>query len=166
MRRGVGCLALSKKNKFEIDDRVWKKLQKKIAKAAVSHVRVGVLGESGDDVYDGSGATVLEIAAFHELGTATVPERSFIRRTFRMEQDKLARAINKLAQQIVTDKLTVEGGLNVLGTWGVSRIKNAIVSGPGIPPPLADSTIEAKGSTRPLVDTGRLLNSITHSVER
>jgi hypothetical protein len=50
---------------------------------------------------------------------------------------------------------------DALGQQMVSDVNQTVRSGAGVPPPLKPATIARKGSSRPLVDTGRLLSAIT-----
>jgi phage gpG-like protein len=58
----------------------------------------------------------------------------------------------------------LENQLGLVGQQVVSDVKGRILEGEGIPPPNAPSTVRRKGSSRPLVDTGQLLNSLTYQV--
>ena len=122
-------------------------------------LRVGIL--QGDDSH--GGATVGEIAEFHEFGTETIPQRSFIRAWYD-ENFERNRALFKIMMARVTrGQLTQEQAFHQLGSLFVAQIQQRIVD--GIPSPLADSTIKAKGSSTPLIDTGQLKASITYEVE-
>lgn len=152
-------------SQIKIDARVFDKLVKKIGALAHKSVRVGVLSAKGGNE-DRDGISMVELAAIHEFGTEDIPERSFLRGTFkdasvRREQVKVS---TSLAKKIINDNMSVDQALELLGTWGVSKVKGQI-TGPGIPPPLKPATIAAKGSNRPLVDTSRLLGAINHEVE-
>lgn len=147
---------------FQYNDKVWKKLLKRVGLLAHARVRVGVLSGSGGDSPTESGLTMLDIAMIHEFGApkAGIPERSFIRLTFEMDQSKLAKFTARLARLIILGEVSVERALSLLGEFGVSRVKKTIID--GVSPALAASTIAAKGSSKPLVNTGQLLNSIGH----
>lgn len=146
-----------------INDEVWKKIQKRMKNLAASgpHVKIGVFSGSGEEP---NGISLVELAAIHEFGSpaANIPERSFLRSTFAEKKAELAKVSKKLAAGILTGKMGIDHALDVLGQWGVSKVKGAITEGEGIPPPNAPSTIAKKGSSRPLVNHGRLLNSITY----
>lgn len=150
-----------------IRDQPWRDLKKRVEEMGRDHVRVGVLASKGGDAPAGEdGITLVELAAIHEFGSpaAGVPERSFIRRTV-VEQDGAIRDMQgKLAKAVVLGRMTVERALGMLGAFLVGAIRRTITQGDGVPPPLKDATIARKGSTRPLVDTGRLLGSITYEV--
>lgn len=152
---------------IEINDKVWRALVAKIGKQlATSEVRVGVLAsEGGNETRDG--ISMLELAAIHEFGSpaAGIPERSFIRATLEDPTAVHAQRImmGKAAKAVIEDRLSADQALNLIGLWGVKRIKARIVG--GIDPANAASTIAKKGSSKPLVDTGRLLNAINHEVK-
>jgi hypothetical protein len=151
----------------QINDKVWRKLVAKIGKEmATKGVRVGVLAEKGGNE-DRDGITMIELAAIHEFGSpaAGIPQRSFIKSAFEDATAIHAQKImmGKSIKAVIEDRLTPDQALDLLGLWGVSRIKKGIKK--GIEPANADSTVAKKGSSKPLVDTGRLLNAIAHKVE-
>lgn len=148
--------------KVLIRDGVWKRIKANLARADKAHVKVGILDDSDHD-----GVGMSELGAIHEYGSpaAGIPERSFIRRTLSEKEDQIAKMQGKLANAVVTKNMPIEQALDQLGAMVASEIKKTITSGEPIPPPLKPATIAAKGSDRPLVDTGRLVGSITHKVE-
>lgn len=153
--------------KVSVDDRKMKALVKKLGVLASKKVRVGVLGSKGGNE-DRDGITMVELMAIHEFGSpaANIPKRAPIKGTFdKLEvQREQAKLSAKLMDRILDDKITIDQALELLGTWGAAQVKNRITN-EDIPPPLKPATIAKKGSTKPLVDTGRLLGSITHEVE-
>lgn len=152
------------------NDKVWRELRRKLISMSAqdAHVKVGILAsQGGTEAHDPtSGLTLIEIAAVHEFGSpaAGVPERSFIRETARIYADELAKLQARVARGIINDTLTVDKALGILGAWLQTKIKRRITTGAGVPPPLAQATIDRKGSDRPLVDTGRLINAIQWEV--
>lgn len=149
-----------------LNDRKWRNLRGKLEAAEKAYVKVGILAsKGGGSKHDADGdATIAEVAAWNEYGTERIPERSFIRSTFAKRDADLERITTKLCRQFVTGKVSLTRALDILGTWGATAIKKTITSGTGVPPPNAASTIARKGSSRPLVDTGRLLGAISHEV--
>lgn len=154
--------------KVVIDDRAWRRILR-LAESKTPHAKVGILAsKGGGSPHGNSGTTIAEIAAFHEFGTRAVPERSFIRRTFREKRREFRQMAAKLTRGVLQG--TTRGGmslkraLELLGSWGAAEVKKTITID-GVPPPLASTTVAKKGSSRALVDTGQLLNSITHEVE-
>jgi hypothetical protein len=140
-------------------DAPWRKIMQNVAAIKKLRARVGVIGAPAAEQEDG--VTIADIAMFHEFGTATVPERSFIRRTFYAHAQAAMRTLcARLSKQVVEGQVDAHRAVGLLGAWGAAQVKNTITQ-TDIPPPLKPATIAAKGSTKPLVDTGRLLNAIS-----
>lgn len=148
---------------------VWNKLVKRLASASAMRVHVGVLaGAGGETVHPDSGLTMIELAAIHEFGSpaAGIPERSFIRATANRDDvtKKLGVLAKRLTAQMAEGKRALPQALGLMGLFLVTEIKRTIVQRKTEGPDTqanAPSTIARKGSTTPLVDTGRLINAIT-----
>lgn len=156
------------KHKTTVDDRVWRQLMKKLPGIGSIRVRVGYVGSAADAVHDDeSGLTNAELGIIHEFGApaAGIPARSHIRKTFEDKIDELKGMQLKLAKLLLADKIDVDRAFNTLGAWAVSAIKTTITQGK-VEPPLKPATIARKGSSKPLIDTGQLVNSITWEVHR
>lgn len=134
------------------------------------HVKVGVLdnGGKGSEVRDG-GLSNAQIAAIHEFGSSDgkIPERSFLRAAFNSQKANWLLILRKLLADVILGKRTVEQSFNLLGLKMSSDVKAYITQGDPIPPPNAPSTARRKqrfhpgGPIRTLVDTGRMVASIT-----
>lgn len=155
-----------------IDDRVFRKMTRRLAEVKGRHVKVGVLASKGGGETREDDFNMVDLAVVHEFGSPAtekrpwvIPERSFIRRTFfDRAKDDLKRKSAQLARKIVEQDMPVDAALNELGAWGAAEVKKTITTGPHIPPKLEKSTIARKGSDRPLVDTGRLVGAIQWEV--
>lgn len=153
--------------------KAWDELLARAHGLARGFVKVGVLAsKGGDELHSTKGQqtshdiTLIEIAAIHEFGSpkAGIPERSFIRSTFLVRRvNALNNMCAKLAKAVVTQGMKPERALGLLGSWAAAEVKSTITE-IDIPPPLAQATIDAKGSSKPLVDTGQLKNAITYEV--
>lgn len=149
------------------DDRVWRELRRRLRALGKvgAHVKVGVFGSAG--AHAGSGISMVEIAAVHEFGSPSigVPSRSFIRAGILEKKEEMQKFLVALAKQVVTSqsRSAVTQALEKLGLWAQTAVKKKITGG-DIPPPLAPATIARKGSSKPLVDTGQLVNSIAYQV--
>lgn len=131
-------------------------------------MRVGVVGPEAQNDVDGS--TLAEIAAAHEYGTAVIPQRSWIRRTFTDQLDELKGMQTKLSKALLDGKMDVLRAMSLLGTWGAAAIKATVTQG-RVTPKLEESaaglrTIERKGSSQTLIDTGQMVNSVTWVVDK
>lgn len=123
-------------------------------------VRVGTAqGTHGE-----SGMSNDELAAIHEFGTedGRVPERSFLRSTMKAQRRPWLDFLAARMKRVVAGKLPALAALEQLGLKAAGDVKAAIVA--GIDPSNAPSTVAAKGSDTPLIDTGRLKESIMHEV--
>jgi hypothetical protein len=127
-------------------------------------VRIGVFGELGSDL-------VLR-ASVHEFGAPSrnIPQRSFLRATIdEKRSDLIARAARGAGRVLdavskgANAQEATRKELDLLGLFAVRAVRERIRS--NIPPPLKPETIEAKGSSVALIDTGRMIQAITHKVE-
>ncbi len=94
-----------------------------------------------------------------------VPERSFIRSTVDAKKNGEWRiAAEALRKEMIEGRMTTDRALGLMGLRIKKDIQEKIRS--QVPPPNAPSTIAAKGSDHPLINTGQLLNSIDFEVHR
>lgn len=137
-----------------------RELQERLARN--SAVNVGVPAASGS--YE-DGTPLAVIAAVNEFGSrdGRIPERSFLRVPIRQNLPELTKTMRMLLKQVVNGNLTVRQMFDSVGERAVGYSVEAISA--GIQPPNAPSTIRQKGSSQPLVDSGRLLQSLTYVVE-
>ncbi len=105
--------------------------------------------------------TVAEIGSYHEFGLG-VPQRSFIRGWFDESQAELTNLVRSQTQLAVTGKITGLQAAERIALKAEASVKRRIRS--NIPPPLAASTIKAKGSSTALIDTGQLRAAIRGKV--
>lgn len=143
-------------------DNGYKALVERIYGLKKPKVAVGIFEADGGQPH-GNGVTVADVAAWNEFGTETIPERSFLRAWFDENIERAREALHRLMLRVVEGKLTKEQALEQFGLWVQAEIQKRIAQ--GIPPPNAQSTIDAKGSSKPLIDTGQLRSSITFGVD-
>lgn len=160
----------------KITDKGVKDASVKLFGSGKASVTVGVFGSKGAEPHKGESTkplTMVEIAAIHEFGAGKIPQRSFIRSYFDANMPKLQAQMLKImegliAKAVKTGQPITEGdrrkALNLIGVYVVGEIQRRIAAGE-IVPPLAQSTIDRKGSSKPLIDKGQLRSSISHKVE-
>lgn len=122
-------------------------------------VFVGVRAET-------SSAEEVKIAAVNEFGSADghIPERSFLRSTVIKQQPKYLRLLTRAVDRSLDGgKASLRRDLELIGLVAVGDVQRTITRLKE--PPNAPSTIAAKGGDNPLIDTGRLAQSIDHVVE-
>lgn len=142
-------------------DKGLKALMKKLSGAS-GKVAIGVLGSTAGKSH---GATTLyDVAAANEFGTSRIPERSFLRATLDLHHAKVVAFCKKQGALVVRGEITNETALERIGLFVQGLIQARIAA--GIAPANAPSTISAKGSSKPLIDSGQLRSSITYEVRR
>lgn len=128
-------------------------------------VRAGI--QAGTAQTD-EGVDVLDIAVFNEVGTSNIPARPFIRQSADSNKTAIERVCRAQLQKI-TQGETAERALNAIGTMQVGFIQDKITKSKDWAEPNAESTIKKKtvngnvGDT-PLVDTGRMLQSVKYVI--
>ncbi len=148
---------------FEEKDYGWKALTKELRKLEKDpYVKIGV---PKDEKHPEDGESLLVIASSNEFGTndGRIPERSYLRSTYDENRRIINSFITKSYDEIMTGKTTVEKALGQLGAFFKGKVQKKMVD--LSTPANAPSTIKAKGSSNPLIDTGFLRQSIKEKVE-
>ena len=102
----------------------------------------------------------------HLKSTTTVikiPERSFLRSSHDAHADEVLKKAERALSLVVAGQMSVQQYLDMVGLNYVSMIKKYIVELDS--PPNHPYTVEQKGSSNPLVDTGGLVESISYRVK-
>ena len=110
------------------------------------------------------GTTVIEVAIWNHFGTQNIPARPFITASLELARPELKALYARLTAGVLAGKITDEFAAQYLGQWAVREIVDNINR--GLFQANADSTIAAKGSDTPLIDTAQLKGSIRADVER
>ena len=133
------------------------------AKAAytgrVNRVEVGFFESAR---YPDSGIPVAAVAAWNEFGTGRIPERPFMRNAIKLGRAPLVAILREHVDHRTMAVDNRVGGL--LGTAMQNQIQRSITTLRS--PPNAPSTIRAKGSSNPLLDTGTMRNSVSWEIAR
>lgn len=128
-------------------------------------VAVGI--PKGKDKLNQEGNSVAKIGLLHEFGSISkgIPSRSFLRLPFMKERRKIDGLLRSELIKILNGKQSVDRGLNRVGafTAGISK-KSFTNQGYGQWAALKQSTKDAKGSSKILIDKGTLRQSITWTV--
>ena len=155
-----------KKPGVKFDITKLKVIQSALKKIVDKHyvVRVGIFGEKSARPQDKKqGPTNAEIGFIHEMGSASlnIPRRSFLWDTFTYHGGEMAATL-KPALDALFKKGKVEEYLKLVGTAARNLVGEAFDTGGwGAWPPNAPATIEAKGSDKPLWDSGQLSQAIS-----
>ena len=136
-------------------DAVIKKIEASAGKAPKG-VRVGLP--------KGSDGGVLDIALYNHFGTSRgIPPRPFITIGIAKKRGEIRASLRQIAKSVVEGKYDLGTGMEKLGQLGQQAIQDQI--GSNMPPPNSPATVKAKGSSKTLIDTGRMRASITFQVE-
>lgn len=156
---------MAKSAHIKLDDAGLRKLAAKLAAANLKGAKVGILTNAATQT---PGFGMVELAATHEFGSPAqgIPARPWIGGTFR--DAKAIKDFTELAQKvvkgIVLDRFSVDTGMQILGQWGATAVRD-FVAAKKVTPDISDATKKKKKSTTPLVDTGRMINAVTYKVE-
>lgn len=110
---------------------------------------------------EADGTPVARLAAVHEFGSPkqNIPERPFLRVTVRENARNYVRLNRINLVKMLRGQMTVDRALGQLGEMAKGDVQRKIGTGPFTP--LQQATIDRKGSSKPLIDTGQLVQSIT-----
>ena len=92
-----------------------------------------------------------------------IPERSFLRTGHDENIDRVMTQTNRAISQVLAGKMSVDDMLDLCGEQLATAIKTYMRDLSN--PPNHPYTVEQKGSSNPLIDTGGMVESITWKVE-
>ncbi len=126
---------------------------------ALAGAEVGYLAETtGPQTYD-NGLTLATNALYQERGTRHIPPRPFMEKgvdTILLAQN--SRSLSGPVLAAICGRITPGAANARVGIALQGEIRNAIRGGEFLS--LKPETVRRKGSTKPLVDTGRLLQGV------
>lgn len=121
------------------------------------------VGFQAGQVADDRGVDMAQIAMFNELGTSTAPSRPFLRMSVDENEDVIRSQCGTELKKLTTGG-TAETLLKRVGALGVRLVQEKIGSG-GFAAN-APSTIRKKHSDKPLIDTGRMRQSVKYVIKK
>lgn len=151
-------------------DMGWNQILKEIEEFKSSTILIGFQEGStttrevkGQRIKEGD-LSMPEIAVQNEFGTNTIPARSFMRTSFDENLPKIKKLITQQYDQVVLGSQKSQNALDAIGSvvqgFIVTKIRQ-IVS-----PPNSPRTIAEKGSSKPLIDFGQMIQSVTYQVKK
>ncbi len=164
--------------RVKVIDRGWKRIQREMKNIDKSHVNVGVISGGGEKGYSahrdvpskrkGSGKSseidIARLAAVHEFGVPSkrIASRPFVKMAFLRFKPAIFRKTESLLKKIYK-RMTVADALEELGLFHQRNTRKIFTE--GIFRANKPGTIKRKKSSRPLIDTGRLRQSIDYEVK-
>jgi hypothetical protein len=147
---------------MSINFNVAMKYLKDIAKQVKNQsVKVGIPKEA---VRTDTGESLAMIGMVHEFGSdaRNIPERSFLRANLNQNKKEYNDLLAKLSTKVTANQIDTKSALSIVGNKVMNDTKNYITNLKA--PPNSQATIDKKGSSNPLFDTGELRRSIIYKV--
>lgn len=163
---------LKSKVKTKVKDKKFRRYIKELEKLhGGSKIKIGILADKGSVNPPGSDLNLAGIASVTEFGTKTagrnkntvIPPRPWMRTTFESNRRRFNNLTLRELMKVGDGKSSVSKALTTLGVIMAASVKKTITNLKT--PPNAPSTIAAKGSSNPLIDTARMRNSVDFEVD-
>lgn len=141
------------------------KFLKELQELSQMQVRVGFQrGKKHKGKGKRAGADLVDIALCNELGTDTIPSRPFLAQTVAQQGEAIKQASAELVVQVVEGKMKGKQALKNIGVLVKGAVQHQMVEGEFVPN--APSTVQRKGSDKPLIDTGQLRQGVSYQICR
>jgi hypothetical protein len=143
------------------DDKKFRKFFEQVKEQAANpqSVFAGIIGaKGGEEIPEGGKLAIVEYATLNEFGTDMIPSRPFMRQGSRNAEDLIYRRMASKAK-LLGNKYTFRELLEISGLIMQKEIRKAIRDIKT--PPNSPTTIQNKGSSNPLIDTGRMRQSVS-----
>ncbi|WP_282377184.1 hypothetical protein [Pseudomonas sp. PS01302] len=137
---------------------------KALAKKLEGATRVLVGVPEGAGVYE-DGLTIATIAAVNNFGSADgkIPPRPFLQPAIEEGAPQYQRLAEVMIPKVLAGEMEMTTLLEQMGNLAEGHVKQKITDGPF--KDNAESTKKAKGSDKPLIDTGALRQSIRYVID-
>lgn len=120
-------------------------------------VKVGIMDSDGD---------VLEYAVYNEFGTSRgIPPRPFMSTTYDRYHKETEKFIEFMYNDLIEGKMNADKLLRTAGEQYQKRIQQTIREAKDWAAPNAPETVARKGSSSPLIDTGRMIGTVRYEVK-
>jgi hypothetical protein len=158
-------------------DRGMLDIRKELQQLGEYSIKAGITEGAGEK----DGVSVAEYAAWNEYGVPGkkklwhIPPRPFIRGWVENNGAEIATTMERIYGQVATGKMDAETAAKRLGQFAQDGIKRYIMTGDFTPNSAITISgskpdkngkqfIKGKGSSRPLIDTGTMRNSVRYEV--
>jgi len=147
------------------DNSLFVAYEKNLQQFKDSVVKAGILAKDGSQNHS-EGITVFQIGMIHEFGVPekNIPRRSFIRVPIENNIKEITKLIENNHRLVSENAMSAKVALDRIGIKAQNTIKESFRNNDW--KPLKRATVKRKGSSRPLIDTGQLIGSISYIVEK
>jgi hypothetical protein len=142
----------------------WDRIKRETEALSGKAVKVGIQSDGGD---------VIDRAFFNEYGTAggasgggwggPVPARPFISTAFEENRENLHQMKARLWNGVIDGRIGADQAARLLGEHHQNQVREKITAIDT--PPNAPLTVELKGSSNPLIDTGQMRQTVRYEIE-
>lgn len=143
--------------KMTAEGRVFENLLRELAE---KEVRIGFQKGAATEE---DGTDICDVAMWNELGTVNIPSRPFLRKSVDENEDKIKSFLKSKKNDIVNGT-SADQILKEIGLFQKDLIQEKITEGDFAPN--APATIKKKGSSKPLIDTGRMRQSVNYVIQQ
>lgn len=150
-------MAVKVKDKMTAEGRKFQKVLKELSQLEVR------IGFQKGKAFEEDGTDVCDVAAWNELGTVRSPSRPFLRKSVDENEAKINSFLQSTKAKLLNGA-SAEQILKEIGIFQKDLIQEKITEGSYVPN--APSTIERKGSSKPLIDTGRMRQSVNYVIQK
>lgn len=113
----------------------------------------------------GTSSDIVDKAIWNHYGTSRgIPSRPFLLNAMRRHRRKYLQIMKEQGARILRGETTLDAVMAKLGVLAQGDVQGEIDA--TLTPPNAPSTIAAKGSSHPLIETGEMRAGVTWKVER
>lgn len=105
-----------------------------------------------------AGPSIIDVAIWNNYGTNNIPRRDFMTPASKKWRKFFSESLDAVRRDMLDNKIDPDKFLKAMGERGQAIIQNEIIELDT--PPNAKSTIKAKGSSNPLVDTKDMANNV------
>nr|DAS95361.1 MAG TPA: virion morphogenesis protein [Caudoviricetes sp.] len=131
-----------------------KELIEKLKASSQKAVYVGFPAEFNEKVDGSDSFNLASLAAVLEFGNERIPSRPFLRQTLAENQKKYI----ELFAELINKGFSIEQAYQQIALIAQGDVQQGIVNGDWVAN--AKSTIKRKGSSKPLIDTGKMRQSV------
>jgi hypothetical protein len=139
---------------------------KKLLKNMKDSDKVVQVGFPSGIPHGSDGSSVAFIASVHEYGAPSqgIPERPFLAVTIKNHKKDYSRLNKVSAVKLVNNQTNFDSALGLLGTMAQGHVQEYVANGDFAP--LQPETILRKKSSKPLIDTGQMRQSVTWEIQK
>jgi len=147
------------------DNSLFVAYEKNLQQFKDSVVKAGILAKDGSENHS-EGITVFQIGMIHEFGVPekNIPRRSFIRVPIENNIKEITKLIENNHRLVLEKGMQTKVALDLIGIKAQNVIKESFRNNNW--KANSRATIKRKGSSRPLINTGQLIGSISYIVEK